>query len=119
MRALGGHHAWIDGIHADVARSQLRGERLGDRVDGTLGGTVDGGSRRRQRAHNRADVDDASACGTEIFHSLFGGEDQAKYVQVELLVKQILSDGLNQSKLIDPGIVDEDVEAPKGLLRFR
>ena len=54
------------------------------------------------------------------------GEQEAKHINVEYLMEQLLGDFLDGSECVDAGIVDENVEASIGLdsgvndaLRFR
>ena len=59
--ALGLNHTGIDGVDADLLRSELAGEHTGDGVQRALGAGVNRGIRRRQAANAGADVDDAAA----------------------------------------------------------
>src|SRR5262249_12186595 len=77
-------HAGIDRIDANLARSQLLGERPRDGINRRLGGAIDCAGRRRESADDRADIDDAAAAGAEVLHRLLGGQDQTEHVQVEL-----------------------------------
>jgi hypothetical protein len=95
---------------------QLLGERLGHGVDGRLGRAVDDAVGRRDGARDRADVDDTAA-RREMLDRLLRRENEPEHIQVEVLVKVLLGDVLERHELVDPGIVDEDVDAAERLLR--
>ena len=118
VHALRLHHAGVDRVDADLARAQLLGQRPRDGIDGGLRGAVDRRVRRRQRAGDRADVDDAAAGGAEVLHRLLRGEEQPEDVQVELLVEVLLGDAFERGELVDAGVVHQDVEPAERLLRL-
>lgn len=64
------HHARIDGIDADVARTQLFGKRLCDGINRCFGRAIDRGVRGCQRANNGTNVDNATALFAKVLYGL-------------------------------------------------
>src|SRR5262249_28906777 len=74
---------------------------------------IDGAGRQCKRADDRTDVDDAAAARVEVLQRLLAGEEQTEHVQVKLLVKVLRSHLFERGKLVDAGIVHQDVEPAK------
>ena len=106
-----------DSDDADFLRAKFHGEHAGDDVDGCLGSAVDGAGGRGSEGDSGADVDDYAALGAEVGNGGLCGEEKGLDVEVEMLVDVLGSDGFERKKLVDAGVVDEDVEAAKGLGR--
>ena len=92
---------------------------LGYRIDSRFGGAVNRRVRRGHGTGSRADIYDAAACGAEMFDRLLRSEDQTKDINVELLVEVLFRDPFERGKLVNAGIVYQDIDFAKGLLRFR
>lgn len=55
------HHAGVDDIDADLAWTQLFGERLRDGIDRRFGGAINRAVCRREGTDDRTDIDNAAA----------------------------------------------------------
>ncbi len=116
--AFGYHHAWIDGVDADLARPKLLPERPRDSVHGALCRIVNHCGRRSERTGKRTDVDDAPAVGIEVLECFLSGEKHAKNVHIEHSVKLLLRYFFERDEFINAGVVDQDIDFSEGFLRF-
>src|SRR5258708_32343093 len=98
-----------DGVDAYLARRQFERQSLGQRFDGAFRGSVQQGSRHRMRAHDRAEVDDAPAVGTEPLDRLLHGENRPENVDVVVEVKALFGDLPEGAEAEYPAVVDQNV----------
>ena len=64
---------------------------------------------------DRTDVDDVAARSAEVLGRFLRRENQAQHVKVEHFVKVLGRHVLQRCKLVDAGVVDQDVELAAGL----
>ena len=69
-------------------------------------------------AHHGADIDDTSALVAKKLRRLLCRQQQAQHVDVEMPVKVLFRDLLERQKIIDAGIVDQNVQPAERLLRL-
>src|SRR5205823_4336583 len=97
-------------------RSQLLGEDVRYRVHGALGRRVYRRCGWRNTARGRADVNNASALGTEQFRRFLGRQNKSQYIGIEVPVELLFRDLLERRKLVDAGVIHQYVELSKGSL---
>ncbi len=56
--------------------------------------------------------------GPKYFAASWDGEDQAEHVEIEQLVEVLFRDALDRGKLVNPRVVDQDVEPAECLVRL-
>src|SRR5260221_3250776 len=81
-------------------------------------GSVQQGSRHRMRAHDRAEVDDAPAVGTEPLDRLLHGENRPENVDVVVEVKALFGDLREGAEAEYPGVVDQNVQPSERGIHF-
>src|SRR5690606_29076659 len=98
--------------HTNFRRSQLDGERLGDRNHPALGGIVPGKVRTRATSAGRGDVEDyALAIALEMRDELAGHQVDAAYIDAENAVEFLRLDQFGILRLVaDAGIVDQNID---------
>ena len=64
---------------------------------------------RCDTADHRADIDDAAALA-DVLEGRLGGQEQAQDIDVEHPVKLFFGKGFDRSELVNPGVVDQNVE---------
>src|SRR2546426_9364718 len=77
--------------------------------DGAFRGSVQQGSRHWMRAHNGAEIDDATAVGTEPLDRLLHGENRPENVDVVVEVKALFCDLREGAETEYSGVVDQNV----------
>src|ERR1035438_424120 len=92
MRPFRFDHAGVDRVDTDLAWPQFFGERLRDRIHGGLRAAVDGAGRRRLIRRHRTDIDNAASRGPEMLDGFLRGQQQAKHIEVILLVEMLRGD---------------------------
>src|SRR5690242_19110207 len=97
-----------DGVDAYLARRQFQRQPPGQSFDGAFRRSVQQGSRHRMRADDGAEVDDASAVGSEPFDRLLHGENYPKNVDVVMEVKGLLGDLHERAEAEYAGVVDQN-----------
>jgi hypothetical protein len=108
--AFGLNHTGIDCVDADLLWSQFPSQHSGDGIESSLGAGIDGGVGRCETADAGADVND-TAPFAQVFGRCLGSENRAQNIDVEHLVEAVFGDRLERRKLVNPGIVDQDIEA--------
>jgi Protein of unknown function (DUF4232) len=103
-------HAGSDAVDTDF-RGKGFGHGLGEHVQSGFGGAVVGVGGPGMETAERADVDDAAACGFEIGIGGLGGEEGAAGVGFEHGVPLFDGDVLEGGGFVAAGVVDEDIEA--------
>src|SRR5436190_339333 len=78
------HHAGIDGVNADFARTEFLRQRPGDRVDRAFCGSINRRTRRRQRRDGRTNIDNIATSRIELLDRLLSGEKQTENLHIEL-----------------------------------
>ena len=91
---------------------------MGYGIHSALGCRVDRGCWRRQTARGGADVDDASALGTEPLHRFLGRQNQPQHIGVEQPVELLLRNLPQRRKLVDAGVIHQNVQRSKCFLRL-
>ena len=109
VRAFGLDHAWIQRVDADLFRAEFAGEHAGDGVDRALCASVNRTAWRCNAASDRTNIDNAATLA-EVLHCGLRGENEAEHVNVENPVELVFGDRFDRRELVDPLIVDEDVE---------
>src|SRR5438552_5697519 len=118
MKAFGLDPSRIDGIHPDIFWSKLLRQHTRDHIDGTLGGSVDYGRRRRQITRDGADIDHTAARRAKVLDRLLRRENQTKNIGIELPMKFILRHCFERFELIYAGVVNQNVELAECFLRL-
>src|SRR2546430_2872800 len=101
-------------VHAQRAVEKVRGARAGEEEHIIL---FFFSSRRRHTRFDcdwssdvcssdlgtdqRADIDNAAACGAEVFCRFLRGKDQAENIEIELLVEVLFSNGFQWRKVVN------------------
>ena len=101
-------HAGIDRVDPDLLGAELSGEHASDGVNRALGAGVNRAVRRCDATGNGADVDDAGAFA-EVLDGCLHGEKKTEHINVKCLMELFFGDGLDGSKLVYAGVVNEDV----------
>jgi len=79
-------------LDPDLARCKFERQSFCQRFCGAFRGSVQQHSRHGMRAHNRAEVDDATAIGPESLDRLLHGENRPENVNVVVEVKALFRD---------------------------
>src|ERR1700745_2790387 len=85
--AFGFDDSRVNGVDADLFRSEFAGEYAGDGIDCAFGGGVDRAVGRRKAGDAGADVDDAGAFA-EVLDGCLRGEQNAEDIGVEQSVER-------------------------------
>src|SRR5437588_8589794 len=101
-----------DGIDPDLARRKFQRQSLCQCFDGALRGSVQQGSRHGMRAHNGAEVDDATAVGAEPLDRLLHGENHPENVDVVVEVKAVFGDLCEGPKRNTPALLTRTSSLP-------
>src|SRR5256712_3352125 len=86
--------------------------------DGAFRGSVQQGSRHGMRAHNGAEIDDATAVGAEPLDRLLHGENHPENVDVVVEVKAVFGDLCEGAETEYSGIVDQNVQSSERGMHF-
>src|SRR5215469_8265012 len=113
--AFGFNRARVDGVDANLARAELLGENRSDDIHGRFRRGVDRSVRWSDGADTGTEVDDAAAFGPHQLGRFLRGQEKAENIKVEVPVEVFFGDAVERGELIDPGIVDQDVELAVGL----
>jgi hypothetical protein len=119
MCALSFDRARIDRVDPNFPRTQLLRHDAGHRVDRAFRGGVDDRIRWIEIARHGADIDDAATLVAKELRRLLCRQQQALHVDVEMPVKVRFRDLLERQKIIDAGVVDQNVQPAERLLRLR
>ena len=92
MQAWGEYCARVNGIDTNFSWAQLLGEGSCNGIYRGFARAVNRVERRRQRAGNRADVDDASAFRAEELHCFPRSQKYAQDIDIELLTEKLFVD---------------------------
>ena len=95
---------------ADLAGPKFQREAAREHVDCALGRAVNLCGRHWGLGYAGADVDNHSAFSWEETSSRLRGEDQALDVQPILPVDALRGNGVETAKLVDTGVVHQDIE---------
>src|SRR4051812_15917780 len=114
MKAFRFDHAGVQRIDADPAWPEFFRERTADGIDRCFRGGVDGPAGRGAHCGDGTDVDDASAVRAEDFRCFLRDEEKAEDVKIELPMEVFLSNFGQRLKVINPGIIDENIDAAEG-----
>src|SRR6266581_7562037 len=118
VRSFRFHHAGPNGVDANFARAEFRGERTRDRIHRPFRATVNRPIGKSFNAGYRTDVDDVSTSRIEQPYRGLRSEDQAEHIQIEMLVEVLLRHVFERGEFIDARVVDQNVEPDKGSLRL-
>src|SRR6266481_5915550 len=110
--------AGVDGIDADFSRSEFLRQSARDRIHCALRRVVNHRSGRSQRTGKRTDVNDASAIRIEVLECFLSGKKHSENVHIKKSVNLLLGDVLQRHKLVNTGVVDQNVDLAQGLLRL-
>src|SRR6476619_3904237 len=114
VRSFGLDHAWIQRVDTDLFRAEFTREHTGDGVDCALGATVNRTTWRCYAASDRTNIDNAAPLA-EVLHCGLRDENEAEHVNVEHPVELLFGHRFDRHELVDPRIVDEDVQTTKAL----
>jgi hypothetical protein len=112
MHALSLHHAGIDGVDANIPRSELFRQRFGHSVDRRLCCAVNGPRGWCRGACHRADVNDVAAVCPEAIHRLLRAVDEAENIEIKQSVKMLFRYGFEREEFVNTGVVNQYVESP-------
>jgi hypothetical protein len=73
---------------------------------------------RSRGACRRADVDDDAAVRAETIYRLLRTEDETENIEIEQSVEMLFRHGFERQEFVNTGVVDQDVETTKCLLRL-
>src|ERR1041384_2929106 len=113
------NHSGINRVDTDLAWPQFLRQDGGDRINRALSGCVNRSIRRRNRAHAGAYIDHAAPFRSKQFQRFLGRQQKAQNVQIEVVVERFFGDLFQWRKLINPGIVHQDVQLAVSFLGFR
>jgi hypothetical protein len=116
VEPFGFHHAGVQGVDADLLRTEFEGQGDRDGVYGGLRCAIDAARGHGHGADDGTDVDDGAAFGADVLDGFLDGEEEAEDVEAELLVEVVNGDGFQGGELIDARVVDEDIDAAEGFL---
>src|SRR5581483_11500787 len=100
-------------------RAQFLRQRTGEHVYGAFGGAVHAGCRGWRLRSNGADVDNGTAIAVDISNRSFRRKEKSEHVKIEVLPEVLLVDFLQGTKLVQPGVINEDVDCAERLFRLR
>jgi len=95
----------------------LLGQHAGHGIEACFAGGVDRVSGRMRARGTGADIDDASRRGSEVWERFADDQQWPEQVDVDLAVELLLDQFRDRHRLIDSGIVDQNVERAEGSLR--
>ena len=108
---VGRHEARLDQAHEDVEPGELHPQRVGERLDGELGGPVHAHAREGDTADHGAQVDHApGAPGPHRGKEGPRHAQQPEHVRLELVLDGLAGERLDRAAQGVAGIVDQHVE---------
>src|ERR1700722_3139439 len=119
MHAVGFYEAWVNRVDTNFARPKFLRKRPRYTVHRRLSRSVNGSTRGRNHPCYRAYIYNAASILAKMLRRLFRSQQQTKHVEIEQSVEVIVRNIFQRQKLINSGVVDQNVELAVSFFCFR